>query len=60
MKYSEFHRIIRRNGWVLVRTRGSHYMYKKDGVIYCAPYHSSKEMNEGLRKKIIKEMRLIN
>ena len=58
MKYSEFHRIVRRNGWILARTRGSHYMYIKGGVTYCVPYHSSKEMNEGLRKRIIKDMNL--
>lgn len=60
MKYSEFHRIVRRNGRVLARARGSHYMYIKNGVTYCVPYHSSKEMNEGLRKTIIKEMKLTN
>ncbi|MGG7663934.1 type II toxin-antitoxin system HicA family toxin [Dyadobacter sp. BHUBP1] len=60
MKYSEFHRVIRRNGWILARTRGSHYMYSKNGVTYCVPYHSSKEMNEGLRRTIIKEMKLTN
>ncbi|WP_188982588.1 type II toxin-antitoxin system HicA family toxin [Dyadobacter beijingensis] len=55
MKYSEFHRIVRRNGWVLARTRGSHYMYIKNGVTYCVPYHSSKEMNEGLRKQLLRK-----
>jgi mRNA interferase HicA len=58
MKYSEFHRLIRRDGWVLARTRGSHYIYLKNGVTYCVPFHASKEMNEGLRKRIIKEMKL--
>ncbi len=60
MKYSEFHRLIRRSGWILTRTRGSHYMYMKDGATYCVPFHSSKEMNEGLRKRICKEMKLTN
>ncbi len=58
MKSSEFHRKINRNGWEHVRTEGSHYLYEKDGKRYPVPYHGSKEMPEGLRKKIVKEMRL--
>jgi len=52
MKSSEVHRIIKRNGWTLDRIKGSHYIYVKDGVIKVVPYHGSKEMGEGLRKKI--------
>ncbi|QRQ99969.1 type II toxin-antitoxin system HicA family toxin [Dyadobacter sandarakinus] len=58
MKYSEFHRIIRRNGWVHIRTRGSHYMYQKNGISYIVPFHGAKEMYEPLRKRIAKEMGL--
>lgn len=58
MKSSEMHRRIRRNGWVHVRTEGSHYIYEKDGRTYPVPYHGSKEIGKGLEKKIIKEMGL--
>jgi len=58
MKSSEVHRIIKRNGWTLDRIKGSHYIYVKDGVISVVPYHGSKEMGEGLRKKIFKDMGL--
>ncbi|MHA4740906.1 type II toxin-antitoxin system HicA family toxin [Dyadobacter sp. MSC1_007] len=58
MKSSEFHRIIKRNGWVCIRTRGSHYMYLKNGTSYSVPFHASKEVPEGLRKKIIRDMKL--
>lgn len=58
MKYSEFHRWIRRNGWEHIRTTGSHYIYEKEGRTYPVPYHGSKEMYEPLRKKIIKDMGL--
>ncbi|HTQ64786.1 MAG TPA: type II toxin-antitoxin system HicA family toxin [Puia sp.] len=58
MKYSEVHRIIRRNGWELKRTKGRHPIYEKDGKIVPVPNHGSKEMPEGLRKKIFKEMGL--
>ncbi len=58
MKSSEFHRIIKRNGWRHIRTDGSHNIYEKNGKSYPVPYHGAKEMGEGLRKKIIKELGL--
>ncbi|RXK83426.1 type II toxin-antitoxin system HicA family toxin [Filimonas effusa] len=58
MKYSELHRKIRRSGWTHIRTEGSHYIYEKEGRTYPVPFHGTKEIGEGLRKKIIKEMQL--
>ena len=58
MKSSEFHRKIKKNGWNLVRTVGSHYIYEKEGRIYPVPFHGTKEISEGLRKKIVREMGL--
>jgi len=58
MKSSEFHRFVRKNGWRFVRSSGSHYIYEKDGKTYPVPYHGSKEVFEGLRKSIIKDMGL--
>lgn len=58
MKSSELHRKILKAGWVLVRSRGSHYIYEKDGRRYVVPYHGAGEIYEPLRKKIEKEMEL--
>jgi mRNA interferase HicA len=59
MKYSEFHRQIRRAGWVHVRTAGSHYIYEKEGhTSVSVPYHGSKEMFEPMRKRLAREMGL--
>lgn len=58
MKSSELHRLIIRNGWRLIRTTGSHYLYAKDGKIYPVPFHGSKEVGKGIEKKIKKEMGL--
>lgn len=60
MKSSEFHRLVRRNGWVYVAAEGSHYIYEKNGCRYPVPYHGSKELGFGLEKKMRKEMGLIN
>ena len=59
MKSSELHRLITKNGWQLKRVKGSHYLYEKNSRTYPVPYHGSKEVAEGLRKKIVKEMGLI-
>lgn len=58
MKSSEFHRLVLKNRWVLIRVAGSHYIYEKDGKREPVPYHGSKEMGEGLRKALIKKMKL--
>lgn len=58
MKYSELHRIIRRNGWLEIRQSGSHVIYEKDEVVVPVPFHGAKEVPEGLRKKIWKQMGL--
>ena len=59
MKYNEFHTVIRRNGWIMIRQRGSHIVYERAGKRYTVPYHGAKEMCEPLRKKIIRDMRLV-
>jgi mRNA interferase HicA len=59
MKSSELHRLIKRSGWVHIRTDGSHYIYSKDGRTFPVPFHGAKEMGKGLSMKIIKEMKLV-
>ena len=59
MKFSEIHRLIVRNGWKFVRATGSHYFYEKDGILSPpVPNHGSKEIGEGLKRKLIKLMNL--
>ena len=57
VKYSEFHRSIKKCGWKYSHAEGSHYFYTKEGVLSePVPYHGSKEMPEPLRKKIAERM----
>ena len=58
MKSTELHRKVKKNGWIHIRTKGSHYIYEKNGRTYPVPYHGSKEMGKGIEKKIIREMGL--
>jgi mRNA interferase HicA len=59
MKYNEFHRMIVKNGWAFSHAEGSHYFYRKDDRLSPGvPFHGAKEMGQGLRHKLIKEMGL--
>lgn len=58
MKSSELNRLILQNGWTLLRQKGSHVTYHKNGINYTATFHGSKEVGKGLELKIKKEMRL--
>ncbi|MDO8993085.1 type II toxin-antitoxin system HicA family toxin [Daejeonella sp.] len=58
MKSSEFHRKIKKNGWLHIRTSGSHYIYEKEGRTYPVPFHASDEVPKGTEMKIKKEMGL--
>ncbi|MFA5849848.1 MAG: type II toxin-antitoxin system HicA family toxin [Bacteroidales bacterium] len=59
MKYSEFHKLIKERGWKYVSASGSHYFYEKNGIKSPPiPFHGSKEIGEGLRKRIIKDLEL--
>jgi mRNA interferase HicA len=50
--------MVKKSGWLHIRTDGSHYIYEKNGKTYPVPFHGSKEVGKGLEKKIIKEMGL--
>lgn len=58
MKSSELHRLVKKKGWSHIRTRGSHYIYEKNGKTYPVPFHGAKEVGKGLEKKVKKEMGL--
>ena len=60
MKTTEFHKLVRENGWTILRQTGSHVIYKKGSVIYPVPYHGAKELGTGLENKMRKEMGLKN
>ena len=62
VKYNEFHRKIpklgKKRGWKWTgKAEGSHWIYEDaKGIRYPVPNHGAKEIGEGLRKKIIKDM----
>jgi len=57
MKCSELLRILLKDGWMVVSTKGSHLKMKhqtKPGIIIF-PDHGSKEMGKGMEKRIRKD-----
>jgi len=57
MKSSELIRLLKRDGWFVIRQTGSHMMMKhseKPGQIV-VPNHGNQEMGKGLEKKILKD-----
>ncbi|MEO9217372.1 MAG: type II toxin-antitoxin system HicA family toxin [Bacteroidia bacterium] len=56
MKSTEFHRLVKKNGWIFIKAEGSHYIYGKNGKTYPVPFHGAKELGKGLEKKMRKEM----
>jgi predicted RNA binding protein YcfA (HicA-like mRNA interferase family) len=57
MKCSELLRLLLKDGWVVISTKGSHLKMKhpqKPGIIIF-PDHGSREMGKGLENKIRKD-----
>ncbi len=58
MKYKEFHKLIKSQGWQVRRATGGHIIYTKEGRTYPVPTNGSKDIDRDLERKIRKEMEL--
>jgi len=56
MVYREIDKLLRKNGWVLTRTTGSHFQYKHIDIIYIAtvPNHGKKDISIGVIRSLEK------
>ena len=56
MTYKKVTKILTKNGWKLVRTKGSHAQFKKQGVAFVAtvPNHNGKDLSIGVLKQLEK------
>lgn len=54
MSYRQIEKVLRKNGWVHVRTRGSHYHFKncETGKTAPVPYKGSGDIKIGTLKSI--------
>ncbi len=58
MKYSELKRWLLQQGVELESGKGSHMKATLNGRQTVFPFHGSKEIGEGLRRKILKDLGL--
>lgn len=55
MYFREVKKVLEKNGWVLVRTTGSHFQYKhSSGKMVTVPCHAGKDISIGTLKSISK------
>ncbi|MCF8465588.1 MAG: type II toxin-antitoxin system HicA family toxin [Flavobacteriales bacterium] len=57
MKYNEFFKLLKKDGWFEVRQKGSHVIMQhpsKEGQL-TVPYHAGKEVKKGLLKALLKQ-----
>ncbi len=54
MKDKDLLRLLKKDGWRIVRINGSHHILQKDGKTTVVPVHG-KDVPTGLLNKIIKE-----
>ena len=57
MKYNELFRLLKKDGWIEIRQKGSHVILehpvKQEQLT--VPYHASKEVKKGLLTAILKQ-----
>ena len=56
-KYSELFRILKNDGWIKVRQKGSHVILRHPvkSQQLTIPYHAGKEVKKGLLEAILKQ-----
>jgi predicted RNA binding protein YcfA (HicA-like mRNA interferase family) len=57
VKYNELFRLLKNNGWIIVRQKGSHVILRHPEKIeqLTIPFHHGKEVKKGLLKAILKQ-----
>ena len=50
----ELVRRFKEEGWLHVRTKGSHYIMQKGGQSVSIPVHGNKSLHKGLESKLLK------
>ena len=59
MKGRSFSTFVEKLDIIMIKSSEFHRIYEdKDGIRYPVPFHGSKEMSEGLRLRIIRDMEL--
>ena len=51
----EMSKLLKKNGWVKERQKGSHHHFYKDGILITVPVHANKDLSKGIEQKILKD-----
>jgi predicted RNA binding protein YcfA (HicA-like mRNA interferase family) len=56
MNFKKVEKILKKNGWIHIRTSGSHFQFKKVGIDFVAtvPNHGAKDLSIGVLKSLEK------
>jgi mRNA interferase HicA len=57
VKYNEFFKILKKEGWFIVRQKGSHVIMQHQTKTkqLIVPYHAGKEVKKGLLSALMKQ-----
>lgn len=61
MKYKDIIKFIEKDGWYVVRQKGSHRVYRhktKQGIIVIAPHKMNDDIPKGTENSILKQAQL--
>jgi predicted RNA binding protein YcfA (HicA-like mRNA interferase family) len=55
MSGKEFVRLLKKNGWVLDRIKGSHHIMRKNGLSLSVPVHANEDLKPGILNSLKKQ-----
>ncbi len=62
MSGKELAKLLEKNGWILLRVKGSHHIYGKPDIAQkiSVPIHGNKDIKIGLLKYLLKQANLLD
>jgi predicted RNA binding protein YcfA (HicA-like mRNA interferase family) len=55
MSGKDFVKLLKKNGWILDRVKGSHHIMRKDGVSISVPIHTNEDLKQGILNSLKKQ-----
>lgn len=55
----KFRKELEKNSYILVRTNGDHFIYKREGHTVSVPYGLNKMIEKRLRKEVISKFSIV-
>jgi predicted RNA binding protein YcfA (HicA-like mRNA interferase family) len=55
MSGKDFVKLLKKNGWILDRIKGSHHIMRKNGVSISVPAHAKEDLKPGILNSLKKQ-----